>query len=204
MQTNDKKENQRVRLTKALLKEALLRIMAKKELSHVSIKELCEEAGINRSTFYQHYGDQYGLLREIEDELLEKVRAQLEKIDSSAESILYIESLLRSFRSEPELCRILFCCNEHSAFHDKCFALILDQFTQRVQLKNREGDGHFVLTFLINGALCLIQQWIGEGYQISCEDLARLIYRLCDNATRGILQFSVPAATNEKKEPSAH
>ena len=45
-------ENQRVRLSKALLKEALVRLLETKPLDKITIYELCAEAQINRTTFY--------------------------------------------------------------------------------------------------------------------------------------------------------
>ena len=43
-----KKENQRVKLTKKLLKQSLLDIMDKKPVGSISVIELCEKAEINR------------------------------------------------------------------------------------------------------------------------------------------------------------
>lgn len=37
------------------LKESLLKILQKKPIAKVTIKELCEEAHLNRGTFYLHY-----------------------------------------------------------------------------------------------------------------------------------------------------
>ena len=45
------KENQRITLTKRLLKESLVRLMEAKSLQKISVSELCKDAGINRATF---------------------------------------------------------------------------------------------------------------------------------------------------------
>ena len=44
------KENQRMVVTKRMLKEWLLR-----PLDNIHVNELCRESGINRATFYRHY-----------------------------------------------------------------------------------------------------------------------------------------------------
>lgn len=64
------REDQRVRVTKQLLRTAFLALLAKKPVQSISIKELCEEAGVNRSTFYLHYKDVYDLQEQLEGELL--------------------------------------------------------------------------------------------------------------------------------------
>lgn len=57
--------NQRVMLTKRLIREALLTMLMTRNINKISIRELCQVAGINRTTFYNHYGSQYDVLNEI-------------------------------------------------------------------------------------------------------------------------------------------
>ena len=59
-------ENQRVRITKMLLKDALTKLLYEKKIEKVTVSELCEAAGVNRSTFYKHYGSQFDVLDDIE------------------------------------------------------------------------------------------------------------------------------------------
>lgn len=35
--------------------EALIDLLAKKSLDFITVKEICEKAGVNRTTFYLHY-----------------------------------------------------------------------------------------------------------------------------------------------------
>ena len=56
------KENQRVKLTRQLLQNSLIELMQEKPIAKTTIKEICETADINRSTFYLYYADQYALL----------------------------------------------------------------------------------------------------------------------------------------------
>ena len=41
--------------TAARMDEAFLILLAKKDFEYITIKEICEVAGVNRSTFYLHY-----------------------------------------------------------------------------------------------------------------------------------------------------
>ena len=59
------KINQRVAVTKRLLKESLIEILSKKTIRKVTVTELCLRAGINRSTFYAHYRIPSDILTEI-------------------------------------------------------------------------------------------------------------------------------------------
>ena len=53
------KEDQRVMLTKRLLKDSLVSLLKEKTIFKITIRELCDTAGINRSTFYKYYDSQY-------------------------------------------------------------------------------------------------------------------------------------------------
>lgn len=66
----ERKENQRIILTKRMLKEALLKLMETKSIQKISVSELCKEAGINRVTFYNHYSAPSDILTEMGDELI--------------------------------------------------------------------------------------------------------------------------------------
>lgn len=37
------------------MNEALISLLEKKDLEFITVKEICETAGVNRSTFYLHY-----------------------------------------------------------------------------------------------------------------------------------------------------
>ena len=52
--------------------EALLSLLEKKDFEYITIKEICDVAGVNRSTFYLHYENTYDLLKETTQYILDK------------------------------------------------------------------------------------------------------------------------------------
>ena len=50
--------------TALLMDEALLLLLENKEFEYITIKEICQKAGVNRSTFYLHYQNTNELLAE--------------------------------------------------------------------------------------------------------------------------------------------
>lgn len=59
------KLNQRVAISKYLMKEALLKLLKEKSIGKISVSELCKEAEINRTTFYRYYETPRDILQEI-------------------------------------------------------------------------------------------------------------------------------------------
>ena len=65
--------DRRVRKTKSQLRAGLAQLMREKSIREITVKELVDKVDINRSTFYLHYSDIPGMLKEIEDEILEEM-----------------------------------------------------------------------------------------------------------------------------------
>ena len=52
--------------------EALITLLEKKDFEYITIMEICETAGVNRSTFYLHYENTVDLLQETTRYILDK------------------------------------------------------------------------------------------------------------------------------------
>ena len=107
----EKKTDRRVRKTKNQLRTGLARLMKKKNIGQITVKELVDDVDINRSTFYLHYSDIPSLLKEIEDDMIEEIeRAILEhpiKIEKDT-TYLFIEDLFRVLSDNREIgCALL-------------------------------------------------------------------------------------------------
>lgn len=63
----------RIEKTKRSIYNAFIELRAKKPLEKLTVKELCEKAQINKSTFYVYYHDVYDLSEKIENEVISEV-----------------------------------------------------------------------------------------------------------------------------------
>lgn len=81
-------ENQRIRISKAMLKTGLLKLLREKTLNQISIYELCEVSQINRTTFYKYYGSQTDLLNEIEADFMAQLDEELKPIIAQSPNAL--------------------------------------------------------------------------------------------------------------------
>ncbi len=59
--------------TEQAIKNAFTLLRSKKELEKITVKELCAEARINKSTFYSHYTDIYALSDTLEEEVVDSI-----------------------------------------------------------------------------------------------------------------------------------
>ena len=176
------KNNQRTRLTKMLLRESLIDLMHKKSVNKITIKEICEQAQLNRSTFYLHYADQFALLDDIKQEMIEKTKEFLDNIDSKIDSISYIITLLDYIKENGDIFKMLFCQQENASFQ----TLFLDNTMKHI----RESMFHscpaklsnYVYCFILQGCSHMIQEWINSDFDISSQELAKLVFQLSDKS----------------------
>lgn len=59
------------------MNDALVSLLSKKTFEYISVKDVCEVAGVNRSTFYLHYSNTADLLDEVIDRLNESFNEHL-------------------------------------------------------------------------------------------------------------------------------
>ena len=73
-------ESRRTRYTRKAMQDALIDLMRERPLGSITIKALCEQADVNRSTFYAHYDSIEELLHDIEDETMAWVTTALDQL----------------------------------------------------------------------------------------------------------------------------
>ena len=91
-------ENQRIRLTKKMLKSALIKLLESKPIEKVTVYELCAEAQINRTTFYKYYGSQHDLMADIQADFLAELENSLRETDRPL-SLLMILTYIGTHRA---------------------------------------------------------------------------------------------------------
>ncbi|GAJ26558.1 transcriptional regulator [Liquorilactobacillus sucicola DSM 21376 = JCM 15457] len=71
--------------TKRLIEMTFINILSEKELSRITIKEICEKALISKSTFYDHYVDKYALvdtiIQEYSNEFQKEIHERFKSVD---------------------------------------------------------------------------------------------------------------------------
>lgn len=70
----------RILKTQERLQNALLELLETKELKAITVKEICDKAGISRNAFYQHYGYKEDLYNQMVARATEGIRDSLTPI----------------------------------------------------------------------------------------------------------------------------
>lgn len=183
----------RVRYTKAVLQQALLKILQTKHIDKVTIKELCEEAKVNRGTFYLHYATPNDLLMEIEQQFIDENMAQFNPYFHEGYETSYMATLFASILKNRELCRIIMGKNGNPRFIERIQKMlrpnIIDGWSKEFP-KYRREDLDYVYDFIFTGSMRLILNWIDDDKGLSTAELANRLDRLGHYCHLAILEFS--------------
>lgn len=175
------KNNRRTKLTKLLLKESLIDLMGQKSISQITIKEICELADLNRSTFYLHYTDQFALLEDIENEIIDTTFEYLHDVGSNLDTLSYIEAFLCYVKENATSFETLLCHQETASFQEQFIDKILEQIKGNLPFNCSDKTTKYIFSFLLHGCIHIIIDWISNGFDLSVSEISKLIYELCNN-----------------------
>ena len=169
---------------------AFLELLEKKDFEYITVKEICERAGVNRSTFYLHYETIGDLLTEcVEDmnrrfgeyfkeslsEFKRKIRsATLEELflvtpEYLVPYLTYISEHKTVFKvvlAKPE---IMQAGKTYASLFRGIFDPILDRYG--IQQKKRE----YILSFYMAGMMGIINRWLLSDCEDSIDDIAEIM-----------------------------
>jgi AcrR family transcriptional regulator len=98
----DTKVDPRITRTRRLLMDAFLKLTSKKDFKDITIKDITDEATVNRATFYSHFQDKYDLMdASITEHIIENIVEDLSHFDQLNEkSIVKIFVRLTKFHTD--------------------------------------------------------------------------------------------------------
>ncbi len=180
------KTDARVRYTRRVIKESLLRLLEDRPVNRITVKEVCEAAQINRATFYAHFTDCFDVLNQMENDLLADFERSL-SFASVVDVVDMIERIYAMIDQNAEVCRVLIFQNKDSSLtakmiamaHDKTIVCWKEQLTRAT-----ESDREMLFTCLSNGLLNVILTGYSkyereEVVKFVSETVRLLIRRIC-------------------------
>ncbi len=171
--------NQRIAVTKRMLKEALIRLLTGKTLDKITITELCQEAGINRTTFYRYYEVPRDVLMEMQSEFFEETFAHFQK----TLTVNDVEYFFVCLYEHAELVKLFFKYNSDTDWSN-IFSHIYNYFPKKIMKKTfqniDDNSVKLLSTYLTGGVYCLARQWIMEDIPMEPKDVAAIVLNILD------------------------
>ena len=176
------RENQRIAVTKRMLKESLLRLLEEKDLDKINVTELCRDAGVNRATFYRHYQIPRDVLIEIEMDLYYDLKNRVDMPKKPEDIRLAIEALCRYMEENAKLLRIMLRSNsdtDFAMFVNSIYAEIWSEISKvGVLQKLSDEDVQLLTMYCTGGSYFVLRQWLLGNVHKSSKQMAEYVYEL--------------------------
>ncbi len=163
--------------TRNKLIQAFCELYKKKSISKITVKEITDIAGYNRSTFYQYFNDVFALLEYAENEMIatgaERVSSfELEADNFTQQFMLGFSEALR----EHEHYTVLILRNGTSSdFFRKIEGYIIPVIMKRYDIAEDNTKAVYALKFYLTGMLSMLTHWLEKPDALTIEELGSLI-----------------------------
>ena len=169
---------------------ALIDLLKKKSFEYITVSEICQTAGVNRSTFYLHYETVGDLLDETMRYLLnnflsyfsvETQSIALNVMDCELEKLIficdrYLNPYLSYIKDNKEIFATVLLHIETFGFEDvylrifdNIFNPILDRFDYPEDYKK------YVMMYYLNGINGIINEWLKDGCKKDINEISQII-----------------------------
>ena len=165
----NKKANEQYKNNEKTILDVFTRLLEEKDLQKITVKEICEDAHINRSTFYNHFEDVYGVLEKMW-EFHRMNMGYLFRNSHSKSRRKNLKQILEYIKDNELFYRV--------SFHSPIFSEISSGF--EIAFMSHEISGtclkeKYEMEFMKQGFLMTISYWLDMDCNLSIDDLLDVI-----------------------------
>ncbi len=176
--------DRRTRKTNKAIKKALVKLMLEKDISKITIKDIAEEADINRGTFYFHFYDVYEVLEQIEDDIISKIYELIDEFnfkDLASSPLPFLLKISDFLNEDREFNKLLFMNESSVTFLNKLKILlkqkIINDNINSIDIKNQQSFSCCII-FIASGTIDLYKEWFKGNINMTIEELSKTIDHL--------------------------
>ncbi len=175
--------------------EALIALLEEKELEYITVKEICRQAGVNRSTFYLHYETISDLVNEtlemINQRFLSYFPQQEEEVLGNMDSrerkdlVLvtreYLLPYLHFIRDNKKVYRAAFRNPSSMQAHTRYGELkqhILGPILERFEIPATHRP--YYMAYYVEGIIAIVKEWLRQD----CADEVEMIAGIIESCVR--------------------
>ena len=182
-----KKEDLRIRKTKANLYKGLITMLEEKSFEEIKVTDICQIALVNRSTFYDHFNDKYELLtslindikNEFKDNLQVKKEVKTVKeycLELAKEITNYLDKNLDMYQKIAIIKR-----NNHSVAYDIVADAAQANITETINeefINTSDIPTEVIIMFYVGGLMKVSSEGIKDPSKFSSDKLLEYLDKL--------------------------
>ena len=177
--------------------DALITLLEKKDFDYTTIKEICDTAGVNRSTFYLHYENTSELLKETTRYIIDKhlayyeidkkrISLQFETFNCNEELLFitdeYLVPYLTFIKDNQRLFKVYikqFNSLNMDEVYGRMFKHIFNPILERFNVPEKERA--YVMKFYLTGVFSIVMEWLDNN----CSDDMTTVIKVITDCVMG-------------------
>lgn len=169
--------------TEGLLKNSLLNLIRTKPLRTITIKELCAQANVNRTTFYAHYDSTEEILKSIQNELMDELVKITQTITKTGCNVQEATTLLLiEIKKRKDTYSILFSSPDCLTFIQQFATLLHTNISSKSMPYSNNANLKYYPIYMTNGIVACITQWVAANCDIMPEEFSSLLLTVAHNS----------------------
>lgn len=177
-------------LTQKAIKNSFLKLLNERALDKITVKDIVEDCGVNRNTFYYHYQDIYDLLEDIFEEETQRV-VETNKIGMQWQKGL-IQATQFALSNKKAIYHIYHSVNREQL--ERYLLQIADGLVGRYLRSQVQGlnvsdeDFSFITAFYKHAVVGLLLEWLQNGMKTEPEHFIQKMTMLFEGSSRHLLE----------------
>jgi len=162
------KNNKRRRESIEKIEKAFVQLLQERELSEITVSEICKMTDLNRSTFYANFLDVYDLA----DKLGVKLESEFSQLFTHRDESTEQTGAVKMFKHIKEN-QLFYKTYFKLGYDEKHKIMIYDTVRAEKDFDNKHIKYH--IEFFRNGINAIIKMWLNDGCVETPEEMAEII-----------------------------
>lgn len=190
----EKKEYRSAVRSRRMIRQAFMELLQEKDFSKITVTDIVKRADLNRSTFYAHYPDVYGVVEELQNEILEKSLAMIE--GENLKNILvdpmpFFQGISKLLEENMEFYRLVGNTLNVRLFLDKLRRRMAEDICRHPDLPEeiRQSPSLAIrIHFFTGGIMNTYQQWAEGNLECSLDEISQDIARFIQESAGDLFE----------------
>ena len=174
-----KMENSSSQKTRKKIQTAFAKLVSeKKDINKITVTELVKLADITRGTFYTHYDNIYDIAKNLQDDTLDVLITNLEKLKTSKNIDLFFDTIINYIKENEEMYSLILSSNDPLIFINNINYIIQEKLQEMLTNTKRQKDELKIILFL-DGIFSLVIKYFQHEIQYNLDEIGKCAKNTC-------------------------
>ncbi|MBR3890536.1 MAG: TetR/AcrR family transcriptional regulator [Bacilli bacterium] len=171
--------NKKAKETRKKIENAFLEMLKHSDITTIGVTDICNEVGVNRSTFYLHYNNINDLVEQIEAKMMKKLTKEMNATEylKISDSERYLLPYLNYIYSNQEFFRVFYKYSVNNKYETRLEEILYSVIKKHLNytIVSNSIILDYCLEYYEAGIFTIIKKWILNNYKETPEEIVKII-----------------------------